>query len=179
MAARGENMSTESRRRSQAELEPDLDFSGVRIERRADGQIQARVEGLDATPVRVTRCFPWTEPGRFLSLRDDDDEEVALVESAGELDPASRKVLEEGLAEAGFVFEVSEILEVEEEIEIRTWRVRTCQGARSFQTPRDEWPREVPGGGLLIRDVAADLYYIPRPEQLDASSQRQLWAFVD
>ncbi len=172
-------MSIESRRRSQTEREPDLDFPGLKLERRADGQIQAQADGLQATPVRVTRCFPWTEPGRFLSLRDDDDEEVALVESSGELDPASRKVLEEGLAEAGFVFEVSEILEVEEEVEIRTWKVRTTQGARSFQTPRDEWPREMPGGGLLIRDVAADLYYIPRPDQLDARSQRQLWAFVD
>jgi hypothetical protein len=31
-----------------------------------------------------------------------------------------------------------------------------------FQTPRDEWPREVPGGGLLIRDVAGELYFIAR-----------------
>ena len=178
MTARGETMEIRSRSK-ETELEPELDLSGVRLERRADGQIHAWAEGVEGRAVRVCRCFPWSEPGRFLSLRDDDDDEVALIESAAELDPASRKVLEEGLAEAGFVFEVSEILELEEEIEIRTWKVRTRQGARSFQTPRDEWPREVPGGGLLIRDVAADLYYIPRPEQLDAGSRRRLWAFVD
>ena len=31
---------------------------------------------------------------------------------------------------------------------------------RTFQTRLDHWPCELPGGGLLIRDVAGDLYYI-------------------
>ena len=154
---------------------PDLD---VRIERRADGQLWAGQNG-EACAVRVCRCFPWSAPTRFISLRDYDDEEVALIGSLDELDPASRKTLEHGLAEAGFVLEVERILDVEEEIEIRTWSVHTAQGPRSFQTPRDEWPREVPGGGLLIRDVAGDLYHIAQPDQLDKASQKHLWAFVD
>ena len=129
--------------------------------------------------MQVFRCFPWSDPGRFISLRDFDEEEVALVRQLSELDPGSRKTLEEGLAEAGFVLEVTKIHEIEEEIEIRAWRVGTVQGERSFQTPRDEWPREVPGGGLLVRDVAGDLYHIARPDELDKTSQRELWAFVD
>ncbi len=68
---------------------------------------------------------------------------------------------------------------IEEEIEIRCWKVRTRSGPRSLQTLRDEWPREMPGGGLLIRDVAADLYYIADPHALDAASQKLLWAYID
>lgn len=68
---------------------------------------------------------------------------------------------------------------MEEEIEIRSFRVRTAQGERRFQTLPDEWPREMPGGGLLIKDVAGDLYLVPRPESLDASSRKLLWAFLD
>lgn len=150
----------------------------LRLEQRADGQIWALVDGREC-PVQLFRCFPWSDPHRYVSLRDDEEEEIALVREPRELDPASRKVLEQGLAEAGFVLEVTRIFEIEEEIEIRTWRVETVQGARSFQTPRDEWPREVPGGGLLIRDVAGDLYHIARPDGLDPTSQRALWAFVD
>ena len=101
------------------------------------------------------------------------------MRSAAELDPASRKALEEELVLAGFVLRVDRILAIEEEIEIRSWRVVTQQGPRSFQTPRDEWPREAPGGGLLVRDVAGDLYRIEKPRDLDAKSQRCLWAFVD
>ncbi len=48
-----------------------------------------------------------------------------------------------------------------------------------FQTHLDDWPRETPGGGLLIRDVAGDLYFVPDPGGLDGGSREWLWAFVD
>jgi len=172
-------MQIENHRREGAELEVDLGVPELRLERRIDGQLWASPHDGEACAVRVYRCFPWSAPARFVSLRDFDDEEVALVADLTELDPASRKILEEGLAEAGFVLRVEQILGIEEEIEIRAWQVRTAQGPRQFQTPRDEWPREVPGGGLLVRDVAGDLYHIEQPEKLDAASQKHLWAFVD
>lgn len=148
------------------------------LERRADGQLWV-VRGDAERAVRVRRCFPWSEPGRWLSLRDEDEEEVVLVRDPGDLDPASRAALEEALALAGFVFEVTRVLEIEEEVEIRRWRVATRQGARSFQTRLDDWPRTLPQGGLLVRDVAGDLYHIARPETLDRGSRELLWAFVD
>jgi hypothetical protein len=37
----------------------------------------------------------------------------------------------------------------------------------------------LPSGGLLIRDVAGDLYRLPEPETLDKKSRALLWAFVD
>ncbi len=151
----------------------------LRLERRVDGRLWALCDGL-AQPVKVTRCFPWSEPGRFISLRStEDDEEVALVREPSELEPASRRALEQSLVESGFVLEIEAIEDVVEEIEIRSWKVRTRQGPRSFQTPRDEWPRQVPGAGLLIRDVAGDLFYIPEPDRLDSKSRKVLWPYVD
>ena len=44
---------------------------------------------------------------------------------------------------------------------------------------RDEWPRELAGGGILIRDVSGDLYRIGEPAKLDARSRKLLWAYVD
>jgi hypothetical protein len=152
---------------------PDL-----RLERRADGQLWASIGGTH-TKVTVLRCFPWSEPTRFVSLRDRDEEEVALIRDASDLDSSSREALELSLVEAGFVFEIEAILDLEEEIEIRSWVVHTQQGSRRFQTPRDEWPRELPDGGLLIRDVAGDLFRIADPEALDDRSQKHLWVFVD
>lgn len=151
---------------------------GLELERRSDGQIWARIGGEERA-VRVHRCFPWSEPGRFLSLRDTDDEEFALVSSIVDLDGGTRRVLEGAVAEAGFVLEVTRIDEVEEEVEIRSWKVDTRQGERSFQTRLDDWPTEVPGGGIVIRDVAGDLYHVADPERMDARSRRWLWAFVD
>ena len=149
----------------------------LQLERRHDGRLWALGHG-EPRPVTVCRCFPWSEPTRYVSLRDD-DEEVALITDPGELDAKSRQALELALAEAGFMLEIEELLSIEEEIEIRSWKVRTFNGQRSFQTPRDEWPREVPGGGLIIRDVSGDLFYIRDPASMDERSQRLLWPFVD
>lgn len=150
----------------------------VRLWRGADGRLMAGREG-PGVAVRVARCFPWSEPLEFVSLRDADDEEVALVRRLEDLPEGSRKVLAEALVEAGFVFEVHALLSVEEEIEIRTFKVRTKQGLRSFQTHRDEWPRDVPGGGLLIKDVVGDLYWVRQPRELDKLSAKLLWPFLD
>ena len=148
------------------------------LERRRDGQLWARWRG-EERPVFVRRCFPWSEPGDYVSLRDDDENEFVLIRELEDLDATSREVLEQALAEAGFVLQITRILEVDEEIEIRTWKVETRQGPRSFQTRLDDWPRQVPSGGTLIRDVAGDLYYVKDPAALDKKSRDLLWAFVD
>jgi len=136
---------------------------------------------VDGTPVPVTlrQCFPWSEPGLHLSLRDDEDREVAIVDNPASLEPESRRALEQALAEAGFVLEVTRVVDIVEEVEIRQWTVETRQGHRSFQTHLDDWPRALPNGGILIRDVAGDLYRLASPGSMDRKSRELLWAFVD
>src|SRR5256885_8787186 len=104
------------------------------LERRADGRMWAVRDGTERA-VWVRRCFPWSEPGRFLSLRDDDEEEFALVRDVAELAPASRQVLEEALVAAGFVFEGTRVVAIEEEVEIRHWQGGTRPGPPGVPTP--------------------------------------------
>lgn len=161
------------------ELEsPPTRESGLVLESAGDGRLVVVLE-TKPIPVRVRQCFPWSEPGRHLSLRNDDDEEVALIEDPALLDAGSRRVLETALAEAGFVIEVVRVVSIDEEIEIRQWTVETRDGRRFFQTHLDDWPRVLPAGALLIRDVGGDLYRLPDPGQLDKRSRELLWAFVD
>ncbi len=143
-----------------------------------DGQLVARIGGKWVA-VRLRQCFPWSEPGQHVSLRDDEDEEVALVDDPAALAPESRRALEKAIAEAGFVLEVTRVVDVEEEVEIRQWTVDTKHGRRCFQTHLDDWPRVLPMGGLLIRDVAGDLYRLAEPGTMDRKSRELLWAFVD
>ena len=96
---------------------------------RSSGRLIAIVEGR-AVLVRLRQCFPWSDPNRHLSLRDEDDEEIALVEDPASLEPESRRALEEAVAEAGFVLEVVRVLSIEEEVEIRQWKVETKHGPR-------------------------------------------------
>jgi hypothetical protein len=163
---------------NRATLDGEKDKTGLVVERRVDGRLWAVKDG-EAVPVTPARCFPWSAPMRCLSLRDDEEREVALVWDPAELDPESRSALEEALVLAAFVLDVISVEEVEEDVEIRRWKVLTRQGERSFQTALDTWPREGPSGGLLLEDVAGDLYRIPPPEELDARSRKRVWAFLD
>jgi hypothetical protein len=156
----------------------DRETEPLELRHQSDGRLVAGIDGRRVA-VKLRQCFPWSEPTRYISLRDSDDKEVAIVDNPSTLDNESRQALELALAEAGFVLEVTRVLDIDEEIEIRQWKVETKQGNRSFQTHLDDWPRVLPSGGLLIRDVAGDLYRLPDPATLDKKSRALLWAFVD
>jgi hypothetical protein len=164
------------------EAPPPTPVSGgggtLALRHEGDGRLLATL-GPVSIAVKVRQCFPWSEPQRFLSLRDDEDEEVALVADPATLDAASRQALERALADAGFVLDVTRVVDIIEEVEIRQWTVETKHGPRHFQTHLDDWPRELPGGGMLIRDVAGDLYRLSDPKHMDKRSRDLLWAFVD
>jgi hypothetical protein len=160
------------------EEEQSIESDPLELRRAEGGALMVMVDG-EAIPVRLRQCFPWSEPSRHLSLRDADDDEIAFVADPSGLPDESREALELALAEAGFVFDVTRVVSVDEEVEIRHWTVETVQGARSFQTHLDDWPRALPSGGILIRDVAGDLYRFAAPREMDKKSRALLWAFVD
>jgi len=160
------------------ERAPDARQATLVLRTAGDGRLSVMTED-GAVAVGLRQCFPWSEPRRHLSLRDSDEKEVAHVHDPDLLDAESRRALERALAVAGFVLDVTRVLAIDEEVEIRQWTVETLDGRRSFQTHLDDWPRVLPMGGLLIRDVAGDLYRLAGPERMDRRSRELLWAFVD
>jgi len=150
----------------------------LRLEWRGSGLVIPGVDG-NSVPVKAQRCFPWSETGRWVSLRNEKDEELVLIENVDDLPPVSRRALERALSESVFMLVVESVEEVEEEFELRRWKVMTRQGPRSFQTRLDEWPRQTPGGGLMIRDLSGDVYHVPEVVEMDEASRKRLWAFAD
>jgi hypothetical protein len=154
------------------------DTSKLELSRRDDGLLWANQFGRSAA-VQVRRCFPWTQPGRYFSLCTADNEEFAFVSDPAALDAESRRALERSLDIAGFVFRIVKVHSVREDFELRCFEVDTPQGPRTFQTALDTWPRETPEGGLLIEDVAGDVFRIDHPAELDARSRELVWELVD
>ncbi len=149
-----------------------------RLRRDEAGAVWLR-RGNRETKVNLHLCFPWSAPGRYLSLRDEDRNELALIPDSSKLDDESRAVLETMADDSRFVFTVTGIESADADFELRVWVVRTRQGERRFQTKLDDWPRPLPDGSLLIRDIAGDLYRVADPHDLDAASRNILWAFMD
>jgi hypothetical protein len=129
--------------------------------------------------VSVSRCFPWTSPDRYYSLRDGEGVEVAFVPDPSQLDAASREALDAVLALPGFAFQITAFREIKTDFELRVWKVDTRQGAREFQTELDTWPDPLPGGGWVLRDVTRDLYRIPPLDQLDPASRKLFASYVE
>ena len=157
---------------------PAAAVAALVLEQRRDGRLWARL-GDRAAPVKLRRCFPWTFPDRYISLQTEDNAELAFVSDPEQLDAASQAALSGALSEAGFVFLIERVYSVEEDFELRCFKVETPQGPRAFQTALDAWPRETPDGGLLIEDVAGDVFRIENPESLDARSRELVWELVD
>lgn len=126
----------------------------------------------------AVRCFPWTAPNQFISLRDDSNQELAFIENVEQLSPASMQALNKALHTVSFVIRVVVVLSIDSEFEIRQWRVKTPQGEHVFQTKMDEWPRLMHDGGLLVNDVSGNVIKIDDPKTMDAKSRRCLWPYL-
>jgi hypothetical protein len=134
--------------------------------------------GGKLTAVTPVRCFPWSAETEYISLREPNGKELHLVQHANELDPESAQALATALASVGFVLEVCRIESIQEDYELRIWKVDTAQGPRTFQTPLDTWPWPSPDGGYFVRDLCGDLFRLPPPDTLDVGSRQKLWAYV-
>lgn len=142
------------------------------------GRLTAWREGEDAVLVRPVKCFPLSDPGRYLSLRNDKHEEIAFINDPKELDESSAAALQEAITAGSFTFAVTAVEEIKADFELRVWKVQTAAGPRQFQTALDAWPRNVDDGGYLVEDVFGDLYRFPPADQMDRESAKRFWAMV-
>jgi hypothetical protein len=142
------------------------------------GQLQV-VRDEQTTAVRVQPCFPLSDPDRFFSLLDADGNEVCMIENPSALDGAGHDALSSAIADAAFTIKVTSIEAINNDIDLRIWQVVTSSGARTFETRLGSWPRKLEDGGVLIQDIAEDLYHIENVDALDSKSRQLLWAFSD
>ncbi|MCB0356661.1 MAG: DUF1854 domain-containing protein [Bdellovibrionales bacterium] len=160
------------------ESKTDLNAQPINLEFSIHGELLFNCQNKKIR-IRVQKCFPWSKSDGYFSLRDDQDKEVVLVQAIQDLNLKSQNALLAALEASGFCFVVTDVLSVEEDFELRLWKVETLQGIRCFQTELMAWPRELSPGSLLIQDLAGDMYYVPQVSQLKASGQKWLAAFLD
>ena len=97
------------------------------IRRDGDGALQIIREGKPVT-VMLRPCFPWSASTRFISLRENENKEIYLINRLEDLDDASRQAVEASLAESTFTLEVTAIKKIKKEFDLRLWPVETKQG---------------------------------------------------
>jgi hypothetical protein len=142
--------------------------------------LRLTVEG-DRSHLRVSvlRAFPLSDPGRFLSVRDDEGKELGVIADPAGLREEDRAIVDEELERRYFVPIVRRIVSAKERFGTVDWVVQTDRGERRFTTQnlRENLTRPAPGR-LILADTDGNRYDIRDVEALDAESQGLLLRHV-
>lgn len=121
---------------------------------------------------RLYRCFPLTNPGRFISVCDSEGAEYGIIEDASALDESSRCALEGYFDRRYFTPTIRRILSLQQEASMWNWRVETNRGLSEFylRGVRDSI-HEVSPRRWQILSVDGQRYEIRDFDELDSKSK--------
>ena len=128
--------------------------------------------------VTARRCFPLTDPERFVCLVDPRGRELCCLESSSLLSAESQQALSSALAATELLPAVQRIEGILAEATQSTWQVVTDRGTRSFIVEQEDHIRRLADGRHLITDAHGMRYLVPRSEELDVKSRKLLSAFA-
>ena len=148
------------------------------LERDAWGQIALTDSGGQRfVGVAISRAFPISDPGRWISLCDAQGHEIVCVENLSDVPPGIRAMLEEELSQREFVPLVTRIFSATKE-EPSQWKVQTDRGTTTFQINSEDDVRRLEPHQASILDSHSVRYLIPDVRRLDATSRRILDHFL-
>ena len=137
------------------------------------GRLVLRRPGQDdVVDVRLRRAFPWTMPGRLVSVRDAEGKELLLIDSLEQLDAGRRTTIESALADASFVPRIVAVEDVDVRFGYQQWKVRTDRGPAEFRVQEREDIRFLPDGRFRIKDADGTVYEMVSLADLDETSRR-------
>ena len=151
----------------------------TRIERNADGQLVAHLAERDepVVDVRAARYFPWSIPDAYISIRDRDGREVAMLTTLDDLDPDSAEIVEAELRDMVFNPKILRVRKYTREFGVSSLEAETDRGDVIFQFRGRDDVRILSATRALFHDVDGNTYEVADLTQLDPASQKQLHPF--
>jgi len=146
------------------------------ITRNGAGQLEVRLQGREDVVVdaRVARCFPWSLPEHYVSVRDRDGQELTLLKTLDALDEASRRVVAEELADKVFNPRILRVLDHKDEFGVTSITVQTDRGEATFQVRSRDDVRVLSATRAVFRDADGNNYEVADLDALDRVSRRFL-----
>jgi len=124
--------------------------------------------------VKCRRCFPYSLPERFISIRDGSDGEIGIVANLQELPKDCRTLIEDDLEMRYYVPQVRKIETIRQRFGGIEWRVDTDRGPKRLITKGiHDTMTEVEVGRYVLTDVDGNRYEICI-EGLDVGSREWL-----
>ena len=131
--------------------------------------------------VAVHRCFPFSDPSRYISIRepDNDGREIGLILDLKDLSEETQSILEEQMALRYFTPHILQIRDIKEEYGYSYWEVVTDKGACRF-TVRMGAGSVYPIGPnrYLVNDLDGNRFEIPDLYRLTPREIKKLDLFI-
>ena len=148
-----------------------LDASHVRIERNAFEELVVQLpDGVTHTKVEPICAFPINETNRYISLIDEESNEIGIIEDIKHLPRASREVLVEELQKRYFMPKITKINSLDGQFGITQWDVETSQGDVEFGVRSRYDIVTLENGRVLIKDADGNRYEIENYHKLEPKS---------
>ncbi len=163
---------------AQKEAPGPLTINASTVELRAvegSSEIDVRVGEEWVEGAKLHRCFPLSEPERYISVLGKDGKERAILDDLNNLDIASRALAARELDRRYFTPEIEQIESLKQDAGMWRFVVVTQRGESDF------WVRnwrdsafELSANRWIIMSVDGGRYEIPNLEALDIGSRRLL-----
>jgi len=150
------------------------DIQSIRLWRDERGRLvfRAAAEAEPVVGVQLARCFPWSLPDRYISIRDSNGGELCLLRSVEQAEPETRRIMEEELAAQEFVPRITAVHGVDDDFDVMAWRVQTDRGPIELQVKNVDDIRQLDERRVVIKDHAGGLFEVPDITLLDSRSRR-------
>lgn len=128
-----------------------------------DATVRLTIEGDRSwREVRIARAFPFSDPDRYIGLRDGDDKDIGILTTLHGLDSESQAIIGTELEKRYFTPRIEKVLAVKEEFGVVTWEVETDKGPRRFLV-RNLRDSTFPLGAnrLMMTDTDGNRYEFP------------------
>jgi hypothetical protein len=132
----------------------------------------------DAVDVRVRRSFPWSSPGRNVSIRSKEGKELVMIDDLANLSQGLRGIVENYLAGTSMIPRITRVMAVDVRFGFQQWTVETDRGPADFRVQEREDIRFMADGRFTVKDADGTIYELPRMDQLDDISRRAIEAVV-
>ncbi len=171
-----------SRRGRELEAEPEAPASAVVFDPRdlelqpaAPGHLWVRLPSWsEPQQVSAVRCFPLTDPLRFIALVDAQGRELLCIDELAALEEEAQRLVLGSVTERDFVPVIEHIERIDVAAGQSEWKVRTDRGRTTFLLDQDDQLRNLGRGRWIVTDAWGGRYIIEDLERLDAASRREM-----
>jgi hypothetical protein len=139
------------------------------------GSLEGAVAGAEHRGVHVRELFPYSRPGRYIEVRDEERNLLGFIRDLDDLQTRVAQAIRTSLRLNHFVPLVQQIRSISGRHHMFTWKVLTDRGEAEFHIRgRRQNMEEIGGDEYMVTDTEGNRYRIPSITQLDPKSLVQL-----